>query len=290
MNISAPSMTSMLNIRNTSNPLYITQGNPNLKNTRSHNFNANYRDKYSRTLFNFGANATITENAVASGFIYDKETGVRTVTPENVNGNWNISGNTGIDFPFDQNEHWRLNDNISYGYNHSVDLSGTNLTEGATRSVVGNHSLNESLSLTFRPSDKMEYSAKGSLNYQHSTSDRADFTTLNVYDFNYGVTAQIELPWKFQFSTDLTMYSRRGYSDKTMNTNELVWNARLTKRFMRGNILVQLDGFDLLGNLSNVRRSINAQGKTETFYNVIPSYCLLHVVWRLNKQPKKKDS
>ncbi len=287
MDTSAPSMTSLLDIHNTSNPLYITRGNPNLKNTRSHNFNASYRDKYGRTLFNVGANAVITENAVASGFIYNKETGVRTVTPENVNGNWNISGNTGVDFPFDQNEHWRLSDNVSYGYNHSVDLSGTNPAEGATRSVVGNHNLNESLSLTFRPSDKMEYSAKGSLNYQHSTSDREDFTTFNVYGFNYGVTAQVELPWRFQFSTDLTMYSRRGYSDATMNTNEFVWNARLTKRFMRGNLLVQLDGFDLLGNLSNVHRSINAQGQTETFYNVIPSYCLLHVVWRLNKQPKK---
>ena len=290
MDTSAPSMTSLLDIHNTSNPLYITRGNPNLKNTRTHNFNANYRDKYGRTLFNVGGNATITENAVASGYIYNKETGVRTVTPDNVNGNWNISGVTGVDFPFDKNEHWRLSNNVSYGYNHSVDLSGTNQTEVATRSVVGNHSLNDALSLTFRPSDKMEYSAKGSLNYQHSTSDREDFTTLNVYDFNYGVTAQIELPWKFQLSTDLTMYSRRGYSDKVMNTNELVWNARLTKRFMRGNLLIQLDGFDLLGNLSNVHRSINAQGQTETFYNVIPSYCLLHVVWRLNKQPKKKDT
>ncbi len=288
MDISAPSMTSLLNIHNTSNPLYITQGNPNLKNTRSHNFRASYRDKYGRTLFNVGTNASITENAVASGYIYNRETGVRTVTPDNVNGNWNWNGSTGVDFPFDKNEHWRLKENVSYGYNHSVDLSGTNQTEVATRSVVGNHSLNNELGLTFRPSDKMEFGTKGNLHYQHSTSDREDFTTLNVFDFDYGLTAQIELPWKMQLSTDLTMYSRRGYSDATMNTNELVWNARLTKRLLRGNLLLQLDGFDLLGNLSNVRRSINAQGKTETFYNVIPSYCLLHVVWRLNVQPKKK--
>jgi len=288
MNTSAPSMTSLLNIRDTSNPLYITQGNPNLKNTRSHSFNASYRDKFGRTLFNAGANATITENAVASGYIYDKETGVRTVTPENVNGNWYWSGNAGVDFPFDQNEHWRLKKNLSYAYNHSVDLSGTNLTERATRSVVGNHNLTDELGLTFRPTDKMEFGAKGRLNYQHSTSDRQDFTTLNVFTFDYGLTAQLELFWNMQLSTDLTMYSRRGYSDETMNTNELVWNARLSKRLMHGNLLLQLDGFDLLGNLSNVRRTINAQGKTETFYNVIPSYCLLHIVWRLNKQPKKK--
>jgi hypothetical protein len=49
-----------------------------------------------------------------------------------------------------------------------------------------------------------------------------------------------------------------------------------------------LDGFDLLGNLSNVRRTINAQGRTETWNNVTPRYALLHVIYRLNKQPKRK--
>ena len=84
------------------------------------------------------------------------------------------------------------------------------------------------------------------------------------------------------------MYSRRGYIDNTMNTNELVWNARLTKRLMHGNLLLQLDGFDMLGQLSNVRHSIDAQGRSETFYNVIPSYGLFHVTWRLNKKPKSE--
>jgi len=90
-----------------------------------------------------------------------------------------------------------------------------------------------------------------------------------------------------QFSTDLTEYSRRGYEDHSMNTNELVWNARLSKR-IGGNISIMLDGFDILGNLSNVRRTINAQGRTESYYNVIPSYVMLHAIYRLNIQPKKK--
>ena len=84
-----------------------------------------------------------------------------------------------------------------------------------------------------------------------------------------------------QLSTDLTMYSRRGYIEDSMNTNELVWNARLTKRMIKGKLLIQLDAFDILGNLTNVRRTINAQGKTETFSNIIPSYCLLHLTWSL---------
>ncbi|MCI5506707.1 MAG: hypothetical protein MR421_09705 [Prevotella sp.] len=92
-------------------------------------------------------------------------------------------------------------------------------------------------------------------------------------------------PKKLEMTLDevvvTTTYSRRGYIEDSMNTNELVWNARLTKRMMKGKILLQLDAFDILGNLTNVRRTINAQGKTETFYNIIPSYCLLHLTWRL---------
>ena len=72
-----------------------------------------------------------------------------------------------------------------------------------------------------------------------------------------------------------------------MNTDEFVWNARLSKTFLKGNLALILDGFDLLGNLSNVRRSINAQGRTETWYNVTPRYALFHVVYRFNKQPKE---
>ena len=291
MNTSTPSMSSLLNIKTTSDPLNTVEGNPNLKNTRTHNLGGNYRDKFGRgILFNANARASITQDAIAYGYIYNKETGKRTIMPENVNGNWSMNVGTGVDFPFDKGEKWRLRERVSYNYNHSVDLNGTSEEMVATRSVVGSSYLNNELGLNFRPSDKMEFGAKGNFHYQHSGSDRTDFTTINVYDYDYGITAQVELPWKIQLSTDVTMYSRRGYTDESMNTDEFVWNARLTKKFMNGNLLIHFDAFDLLGKLSNVRRSINAQGKSETFYNVIPSYGLMHIAYRFNKTPKKKEN
>ena len=57
---------------------------------------------------------------------------------------------------------------------------------------------------------------------------------------------------------------------------------------MHGNLVCMLDAFDLLGNLSNVRRTIDAQDRVETWTNVTPHFALLHVIYRLNKQPKKK--
>ena len=281
-------MTSLLDIRNDSDPLNITLGNPDLRNTVSHTMHFQYRDKFGKMFFNANLNANLQTNAVAYGFIYDRETGVRTTKPQNVNGNWQISTDGNIDLPLDKKDRWRLKENVDYSYNHSVDLAGTNATAEATRSTVGSHYLTDRLSLRYRPTSKLEFGTSGSLTYQHSTSNRESFETLNVFTYHYGANAQLELPWNFQISTDVTLYSRRGYSESSMNTNELVWNARLAKRLMHGNLTLLFDGFDLLGNLSNVRRTINAQGRTETFYNVIPSYGLFHAIYRLNKQPKNK--
>lgn len=46
-------------------------------------------------------------------------------------------------------------------------------------------------------------------------------------------------------------------------------------------------GFDILHQISTVRRTVNAQGRTETWYNTIPSYAILSVVYRLDIKPKK---
>ena len=280
--VSQPAMRSMLNIHNDSDPLNIYYGNPDLRPSRDHSLHGSYREKLRRTLVNGSLQFSATQDAVATDVHYDTSTGVRTSTSTNVNGNWSSNALIGADFPLVRDERLRLKQNISHRYQRSVDL-----VNGA-RSIVSSHFLNDELALTWSPTDKMEFSAKGDFHYQHSTSQRVDFTNLNVFDFDYGLAAQVELPWNLQLSTDLTMYSRRGYNDATMNTNELVWNARLTKRLMHGNLLLQLDGFDILGNLSNVRHTINAQGRTETFYNVIPSYALFHFIWRLNKKAKKE--
>ena len=282
--VSQPSMRSMFNIHNDSDPLNIYYGNPDLRSSRDHSLYASYHEKLRRTLVHGSLQFSATQDAVATAVHYDTTTGVRTSTSTNVNGNWSSYIGVGADLPLVRDERLRLKQNITHRYQHSVDLM-----DGA-RSTVASNYLNDELSLSWRPTDKLDFTAKGDLHYQHSTSEREDFLPINVFDFDYGLAAQVELPWNFQISTDLTIYSRRGYSDTTMNTNELVWNARLTKRLMHGNLLLQLDAFDILGNLSNVRRYINAQGRTETFYNVIPSYAIFHVTWRLNKKAKKEEN
>lgn len=288
-----PALASLLNVRDDSNPLYITSGNPSLASTVSHRLSAAFRDRLSlarlqhrdnipSTLYRADASFSAQQHAVAYALHYNRQTGVRTVRPQNVDGNWQTHLRLGFTQPLDPQQHLTLDADANFDFYHSVDLIDE------VRSTVRSAFNNLTLRLDYRPTSRLHFGVKGDLHTQRSTSTRADFQTIRIADFDYGALTTLELPWALQLTTDLTMYSRRGYSDASLRTNELVWNARLTKRFLRGNLLCQLDAFDLLGQLSSVRRTINAQGRTETWANVMPRYALLHVTYRLSKKPKSQ--
>ena len=53
-------------------------------------------------------------------------------------------------------------------------------------------------------------------------------------------------------------------------------------------VKLSLEGHDLLHQLSSTQYSVNAQGRTETWYRSLPHYVMLHLVYHWNKNPKKK--
>lgn len=279
----APSMTYLVNYRDDSDPLNIVQGARELASEHAHDLNLSYRRTLKKQrMYNVGTNFNIRKNSLALGYTYDRTTGVRTITPQTVDGNWHLRFWGGYSTPLDSARRWNLQFNGRAAYYNSADLIN------GQRSEVGSYYLTPTLKIDYRPSSRLYLALKADAYYQHSVSSREDFETIDLCDFDYGLTAQVELPFDFQLATDLTMYSRRGYADAGMDSDELVWNARLSKRFFKGNLVLMLDGFDLLGNLSNIRRSINAQGRVETWHNVTPRYAMFHAVYRINKQPKNK--
>lgn len=85
------------------------------------------------------------------------------------------------------------------------------------------------------------------------------------------------------FNTDISQSSRRGFSSANMNTNELLWNAQVAKSFLKGNALtVSLQWNDILQNRSNISRTIDAYQSSDSRYNAIYSYGMLHIIYKLN--------
>ena len=84
-------------------------------------------------------------------------------------------------------------------------------------------------------------------------------------------------------------YCRRGFSESSMNTTDWVWNISLSRGVgSRNQWVVKLVGYDILQQLPSIRRVVNAQGMKETRFNTMPSYVTVHLLYRLDRKPKKK--
>ena len=117
----------------------------------------------------------------------------------------------------------------------------------------------------------------------HARSVLQSNNNLDTWTFSYGASLMLTAPWGTQLSTGMSMNSRRGYSDESMNTNELIWNAQLSQSFLRGNALtLSLQFYDILNRQSTFSRSITSTQRVDTEYNAITSYAMLHVIYKIN--------
>ena len=140
----------------------------------------------------------------------------------------------------------------------------------------------ERLSLSYR-NGWIEVEPNASVNYTHARNKLQSQSDLDTWEFSYGVNVTLTAPWGMTLSTGMNNNSRRGYSDKSMNTNELIWNAQLSQSFLKGRPLsVTLQFYDILHNQSNFSRTLNERLRRDIEYNSINSYAMLHVIYRFN--------
>ncbi len=288
---SAPSMTSLVSKTFAADPLNVTLGNPDLKQRTDMELSFNYKSdrwlqRKERQLYgNVGWHYAA--DAISVSYVYDKGTGVTTTRPVNVNGNWNTWFNLGYTTPLNKSRHLTLTTTTSANYYHIVDFSATGATAIPLRTTTQTAVLSEDLRLNYRYK-KVNVGVDGNASWNHATVNRNDFTDANTWSIRYGANAVIVLPWAFQLSTELTMFTRRGYESETMNRDDLVWNARLSKSFLKNRLSLMLDAWDILGNLSNVNAGIDSRNRWEYYTNVIPRYVMLRLVYRFDKQPQKQ--
>ena len=283
-----PDLYSKITRSDNSNPLAISLGNPNLKNSRKTNvsltfsYNNNRRFKLPMAFININ----IHQNAVANGFTYNPTTGVYTYKPQNVKGNW--YGNIGLydTFPLDNKNNFTLVNAIVYSYNHNVDFTGMTGQAESILSKVNNHWLEDNLSLNYQKGG-LTCSLVGEMKWRYANSRRENFSTIRTLDFNYGMLGSYKFKFGLETGMDLKMFSRRGYSDPLINANDLICNVYISKSFLKGKLAAKLEGYDIFHQLKSISYEINGQGKTETRFNAIPNYLMLHLIYKMNISGKK---
>ena len=281
---SQPSISQLLNIVDDSDPLNVSMGNPGLKPSFTQNFRLfynNFVQNHNKGVMTY-INFSTTSNSISNKVTYDASTGGRITKPENINGNWNVMGVFMFNCSIDSTGVWNINTGTNLGYNHYVSYLSLDKSQDSQKNTTQNTTWNERLSLSYR-NDWLELSLDGTLAYNHAKNKLQPNSNLDTWQFSYGPSMTLTAPWGTSLNTSLSCSSRRGYSDASMNTDEFVWNAQLSQGFLRGKPLtVMLQFYDLLHQQSTFSRAISSVSRTDTEYNAINSYAMLHVVYRMN--------
>ena len=280
---SDPSMENLLPITDNSDPLNIRTGNPGLKPSFSHNMGLHFNTfnmDAQRGIFS-ALNGSFTQNAISNIRKYNDVTGGWTTMPENINGNWNVFGMFGINTAFKNNKKFNIGSFTNASYNNHVGYLTTGEMKDAQKNTTTSLSLGERLNGTYR-NDWLEVGVNGSLNYTFEKDKLNPKNNQEPYTFSYGGNLQVYTPWNMTISTNMTNQARRGYSDASMNRNELIWNAQIAQSFLKGALTFSFEWNDILKEQSNIMTSYDSNGRKTYTYNGINSYGMIRAIYRFN--------
>lgn len=294
------SLFNVVDIIDDTNPLYVYLGNPDLKNYRTNNLRLYINFAYTN-LWNhrLTLNYNSTHNANARGYYYNTITGVKTFKTYNIDGNFTTRADYDLTRYFNHPD-WNFAKSITatsstgISYSRNVDLVGSTTEESPDFSTpppvrkVGSLSVSENAGIKADLSSCATIGANARLSYNRFSSPEPGFTDFSSWVNKYSVNAFVKLPYNWGISSDFGLFTRSGFNDRSLNTTDILWNAKATKSVWKGRIVFSLTAYDILQRLSNVAYTVNAQARTETVSNVVPSYLMLSVQYRWNKNPSKK--
>ena len=280
---SQPSIDQLLVINDDTNPLNKTTGNPDLKPSFTQSFNLrfnNYVMQHQR-MINANLNFSVTTNSIVNKVTYN-DIGGQESRPENINGNWNAGGNIMWNSAIDSLGYFTYNVSLNDNFNHRVSFVGDPKTKETLRNATNQNNIGGRLGFGYR-NDWFELELNGSVNYNTTRNKLQPQSNLDTWTYSYGFNSTVYLPWGTQITTDMGMNSRRGYSDASMNTNELIWNAQISQSLLKGKPLtLSLQFYDILGQQSNFSTTISSMARTDNEYNAINSYIMFRASYRLN--------
>lgn len=278
---SQASMSQLQPVPDVSNPLNIVIGNPELKPTFTQSIMVNFSD------FNPAAqqslmlmiNASYALNTIVSQTISNPETGGRTTTYTNVNGNTNLMFMGMITRPF-TNKKWRFNARLMARYASTPGYINGNFNR------TGNLTLAPTAGITFS-SDIFQMTINPNYTLGSITNSLPDQSNRKTHSYGFNADASLYLPFGLELSSDLNFAANSGYSTG-YNINQWLWNAQISYSFLKDKSLtLAVKAYDLLGQKKNISRSVSASAIVDTEFNDLTRYALVSLTWNFNSLSKK---
>lgn len=282
-----PSITQLQNVVNNTNPLFLTAGNPNLKQEYAHRASLRYSasdTKLGRNFFiyssvNYTGNSITNSTFVAqrpttlpNGLVLEQ--GAQLTSPVNLDGNWSVRTFANYGSPI---KAIKTNLNLNSGVNFTRlpglinDLSN----------ISNNYAFSQGIVLSSNISTKLDFTVSFNGNYNIVRNSLQP--QLNNNYFSQQTSARLNWIFGkgFVLQTDVTNQSYRGLGEG-FNQNFTLWNASVGKKFLKDNKgELKLTVFDILAQNNSISRNVTETYVEDVTSRVLTQYAMLTFTYTL---------
>ncbi|MFD1139876.1 TonB-dependent receptor domain-containing protein [Larkinella insperata] len=276
MGVQVPSSRDLQPVIDISNPLYISEGNPDLLPALSHNVNVGYNMFNPGSFVNIYGNVyySYNINQIVYGRNIDPTTGITRTRPENITGGQNAGAYIGGGFPLKKTKA-TLNMSLSGNLGRSLTPINNVLYQTHNRSI----SFGPRLELT--PGDKLTFYANADWNIGHTRYDLMASQNQRIINNTYGATVTGKLSHEFYLTSNLN-YSI--YRNPTFGFDQRIpiWNASVYKIMGKSKKAeVRLSAYDMLNRNLGISQNASLNFVSGERVQTLARYFLLSFTYNM---------
>jgi hypothetical protein len=281
-----PNVRQLQDVRDETNTLRTSVGNPDLKQEFNNTLYVSYKTYSPVTFryFNVNVNLNQTSDKIVNSIDFDtaRGNGVQLIKPVNLNGAYDASYNVSYGLPLQKGikgSSINMGNRMSYGQSVSQLYGKNNFTH--------NFSVSQSLGLNLDVKEKLNMEFRGRFTYnsvKYSAQEKQK-NNLNSRYFSQNYSTNIN----YYLMSSLILSSRFNYSINSglahgYNVSIPLWNAALAwEMFEKKNGELRFSVNDILNQNSNISRSIGENYISDSRTEILQRYFLLTFTFNFNR-------
>ena len=296
MGTSNPSAQQLQEIVNISNPLFLSMGNSNLKQTQNHNMMLFYTSSNMKsgrfTSINMSVNKAnntisrrtiVAENDTLINEKYVLPKGGQFSQPTNLNGQYNISGRITYGIPVKKLKS-KLNINASANYTHNPTLVNNK------KSFSNSLSLNQGLKLSSNISEKLDFTVSSQTRYSVSRNTNLKSSSSKYFSQTNSLSMYWNFVKNFILKTNTNFVNKNNISTNDIENSWLLDIGISSKIFKNKRGEISLVAYDILNQTSERNHRVSDLYTTDSYSKKLNKFYMLSFTYKIrnsNKTPRR---
>jgi hypothetical protein len=267
--VSPPNINDLQPVPDSTNPFFITVGNPSLKPSLAHSLYLYFfKNIIAKTLtLNAYMNGSFRNNAITRSRTVSPE-GIQTSFPVNVDGSHNFYTN------FNINKQYKFNKNFqaSFGGGYNISYNRNFLLLNGRKSYVKTFDIGPSANGSLNWRDLIEWNIRYTRSWNTTTYENKLFENLKTVRDNASTELVVRLPKRLVWETSLN-YIKNPLTAPGVQNEIYLWNAALTVLFLKADKgQLKFSAYDLLDNNVSVYRYTSENSIIDTQTRILQRY------------------